>query len=66
MPMMTGMNNDEESKLLTNLEGAMQSARNLGLHDLQLILKMATLELWNQRTPRTPTLRVAEGGKRRR
>lgn len=65
MPMMTGMNNDEESKLLTNLEGAMQSARNLGLRDLQLILKMATLELWNQRTTRTPALRVAEGGKRR-
>lgn len=65
MPMMTGMNNDEESKLLTNLEGAMESARNLELYDLQLILKMATLELWNQRAKRPRTLRLAEGGKRR-
>jgi hypothetical protein len=38
---------DEEGKLLKNLEGAMNSARRLQLRDLELILRMAVLELAN-------------------
>lgn len=64
IPMTTKPNNDEETKLLMNLEGAIQSARNLGLHDLQLILKMATLELWNQRATRTPAARATKAARR--
>jgi hypothetical protein len=46
--------NDEESKLLQNLEEAVRSARSLALRDLELILKMAVLELWNNYARPTP------------
>jgi hypothetical protein len=38
---------DEEAKLLEHLEGAMNSARKLKLRDMELILRMAVLELAN-------------------
>lgn len=52
---------DEESRLLTNLEGAMQSARRLGLRDLELILKMAVLELLNLHASHAPKQRAVRG-----
>jgi hypothetical protein len=52
---------DEESKLLENLEGAMQSARSLEFHDLELILKMAVLEVLNQHAGLAPKPQLIKG-----
>ncbi len=58
---MSIIDGDEESNLLTNLEGAMQSARNLGLRDLELILKMAVLEVLNYHASQAPKQRAVRG-----
>ena len=47
---------DEESKLFRNLEEAVHSARSLALRDLELILKMAALELWDNYARHVPNL----------
>lgn len=53
---------DEEANLLTSLEGAMRSARALGMRDLELILKMAALELLNHHTrQQAPVVRSIRG-----
>lgn len=52
--MRTTTERDDETRLLDSLESAMQAARNLGMRDMEQILRMAVLELLNYHASQGP------------